>query len=40
MFLAHLLHAAGIDCVVIERRDRAFVEGRSAPACSSRSRST
>ena len=28
MFLAHLLHAAGIDCVVLERRDRAFVEGR------------
>jgi len=28
MFLAHLLHAAGLDCVVLERRDRAFVEGR------------
>jgi p-hydroxybenzoate 3-monooxygenase len=28
MFLAHLLHAAGVDCVVLERRDRAFVEGR------------
>ena len=28
MFLAHLLHAAGISCVVLERRDRAFVEGR------------
>ena len=28
MFLAHLLHAAGIGCVVLERRDRAFVEGR------------
>ncbi|MBJ6121994.1 4-hydroxybenzoate 3-monooxygenase [Sphingomonas mollis] len=28
MFLAHLLHAAGIDAVVIERRDRDYVEGR------------
>jgi p-hydroxybenzoate 3-monooxygenase len=28
MFLAHLLHAAGIGCVVLERRDRAGVEGR------------
>jgi p-hydroxybenzoate 3-monooxygenase len=28
MFLAHLLRRAGIDCVVIERRDRAYVEGR------------
>ncbi len=28
MFLAHLLHEAGIACVVIERRDRAAVEGR------------
>ena len=28
MFLAHLLHAAGVDCVVLEHRDRAFVEGR------------
>ncbi len=28
MFLAHLLHRAGIDAVVIERRDRAYVEGR------------
>ena len=28
MFLAHLLHAAGIGCVVLERRDRAYVEGR------------
>ena len=28
MFLAHLLHAAGIGCIVIERRDRAYVEGR------------
>ena len=28
MFLAHLLHAAGVACVVLERRDRAFVEGR------------
>jgi len=28
MFLAHLLHAAGIDAVVLERRDRAYVEGR------------
>ena len=28
LFLAHLLHAAGIDCVVLERRDRAYVEGR------------
>ena len=28
MFLAHLLHAAGVDCVVLERRDRAYVEGR------------
>ncbi|MDR6113039.1 MULTISPECIES: 4-hydroxybenzoate 3-monooxygenase [unclassified Sphingomonas] len=28
MFLAHLLHAEGIDAVVIERRDRPYVEGR------------
>ena len=28
MFLAHLLHAEGIDAIVVERRDRAYVEGR------------
>ena len=28
MFLAHLLHWQGIDAVVIERRDRPYVEGR------------
>jgi p-hydroxybenzoate 3-monooxygenase len=28
LFLAHLLHRQGIGCVVIERRDRAYVEGR------------
>ncbi len=28
MFLAHLLRAEGIDAVVIERRDRDYVEGR------------
>ena len=28
MFLAHILHQAGIACTVIERRDRAYVEGR------------
>jgi p-hydroxybenzoate 3-monooxygenase len=28
MFLAHLLHAAGVACVVFERRDRDYVEGR------------
>ena len=28
MLLAHLLHQAGVDCVVLERRDRAYVEGR------------
>ena len=28
MFLAHLLRAEGIDALVIERRDRAYVEGR------------
>ncbi|MFD1951804.1 4-hydroxybenzoate 3-monooxygenase [Sphingomonas arantia] len=28
MFLAHLMRQAGIDAVVIERRDRAYVEGR------------
>jgi len=28
MFLAHLLHRQGIDAVVIERRDRGYVEGR------------
>ena len=28
MFLAHLLHRQGIEAVVIERRDRAYVEGR------------
>jgi len=28
MFLAHLLRQEGVDCVVIERRDRPYVEGR------------
>jgi len=28
MFLAHLLRAQGIDCVVLERRDRTYVQGR------------
>jgi p-hydroxybenzoate 3-monooxygenase len=28
MFLAHLLHAQGIACTVIERHDRTYVEGR------------
>ncbi|MEH3047317.1 4-hydroxybenzoate 3-monooxygenase [Sphingomonas adhaesiva] len=28
MFLAHMLRADGIDALVIERRDRAYVEGR------------
>lgn len=28
LFLAHLLHQAGIACVVLERRDRTYVEGR------------
>lgn len=28
MFLAHMLHAAGIESIVVERRDRAYVEGR------------
>ena len=28
MLLAHLLRQADVDCVVIERRDRAYVEGR------------
>ena len=28
MFLAHLLAREGIDAVVLERRDRAYVEGR------------
>jgi p-hydroxybenzoate 3-monooxygenase len=28
MFLAHLLRQDGVDCVVVERRDRAYVEGR------------
>ena len=28
MFLAHLLHRQGLDCVVVERKDRAHVEGR------------
>jgi p-hydroxybenzoate 3-monooxygenase len=28
LFLAHLLHQAGVDCVVLERRDRDYVEGR------------
>lgn len=28
MLLAHLLRQDGVDCVVIERRDRAYVEGR------------
>lgn len=28
MLLAHLLRQEGVDCVVIERRDRAYVEGR------------
>ena len=28
LFLGHLLQAQGIDCVILERRDRAYVEGR------------
>ncbi|HWA68354.1 MAG TPA: 4-hydroxybenzoate 3-monooxygenase [Rhizomicrobium sp.] len=28
LLLAHLLHKEGIDCVVLERKDRAYVEGR------------
>ncbi|HEX7884435.1 MAG TPA: 4-hydroxybenzoate 3-monooxygenase, partial [Phenylobacterium sp.] len=28
MFLAHLLRQIGVDCVVFERRDREYVEGR------------
>ena len=28
MFLAHLLRQAGIDAVVLERRDRAYIEDR------------
>ena len=28
MLLAHLLRRAGVDCVVLERRDRAYVENR------------
>lgn len=28
MFLGHLLHRAGIECVVLERKDRAYVEAR------------
>ena len=28
MLLAHLLQAAGIDCVVVERRDRDYVQNR------------
>ncbi len=28
LFLAHLLHQAGVDAVVVERKDRAYVEGR------------
>ena len=39
MVLAHLLRRAGIDCTVIERRDRAYVEGAYAPVSSNRARS-
>ncbi|HVZ27971.1 MAG TPA: 4-hydroxybenzoate 3-monooxygenase [Rhizomicrobium sp.] len=28
LMLAHLLHKEGIDCVLLERKDRAYVEGR------------
>jgi p-hydroxybenzoate 3-monooxygenase len=28
LLLSQLLHVAGVDCVVLERRDRAYVEGR------------
>src|SRR5262245_1064527 len=28
LFLSHLLQRAGIDCVVLEARSRAYVEGR------------
>lgn len=28
LLLAHLLRAAGVECVVVERRDREYVEGR------------
>jgi p-hydroxybenzoate 3-monooxygenase len=37
MFLAHLLQREGIASVVIERRNRCYVEGRAGLACSSRS---
>ncbi len=29
LFLSHLLHAAGIDCIVLERRSRAHLEARA-----------
>jgi p-hydroxybenzoate 3-monooxygenase len=28
LFLGHLLKRAGVDAVILERRDRAYVEGR------------
>jgi p-hydroxybenzoate 3-monooxygenase len=28
LFLSHLLHRAGIECVIVEAQDRAYVEGR------------
>lgn len=40
LFLAHLLRRAGVESVVLERRDRTYVEGRVRAACSSRSPST
>ncbi|MGV2480811.1 UNVERIFIED_CONTAM: FAD-dependent monooxygenase, partial [Salmonella enterica subsp. enterica serovar Weltevreden] len=28
LLLAHLLYKAGVECVILERRDRAYVESR------------
>jgi p-hydroxybenzoate 3-monooxygenase len=28
LFLAHLLHASGVDCVILEARRRQYVEAR------------
>ena len=39
LMLAQLLHVQGIESIVIERRDRAYIERGCGRACSNRARS-
>ena len=40
LLLSHLLDRAGVDSVLVENRSPDYVQARSAPASSSRRRST